>query len=54
MLKKDDSSEYKSTAQEWREFEEAWRDFVLKCAYALKIDLVVDFLANVIRWVTPK
>ena len=55
MPRKDDSSEYRRTLYgALTEFEEAWRDFVLECCYSLKIDLLVDFLANIIRWVTPK
>ncbi len=49
-----DSHEYKSMLREWAEFEDAWRDFILECYYGLKIDFLVDFLANIIRRVTPK
>ena len=49
-----DSQEYKSILREFAEFEDAWRDLVLECYYALKIDLVFDFLANIMRRVMPK
>jgi len=49
-----DSREHRSMLCSFAELEEAWRDFVLECCYSLKIDLLANLLANIIRWVTSK